>query len=77
MANNNGAKLLSQDTLNRFKYEIASELGLSGEIQRRGWADMPSRDMGAIGGNIGGRMVRVMIRHAEEALARGEQLPPV
>lgn len=74
---NNGQKLLSQNTLDQFKYEIASELGLTGEIQRRGWADMPSRAMGAIGGNIGGRMVRVMIRYAEEALARGEQPPPV
>lgn len=66
-------KLLPEDVLERFKYDVAEELGLLDKIQDRGWGEMPARDGGAIGGHIGGRMVRVMIRYAEEALVRGEK----
>ncbi len=52
----------------RFKYEIASELGLSQNIEQKGWGDMPSRELGKIGGKIGGNMVKVMIREVEQAL---------
>lgn len=67
-------RLLPDDALDTFKYEIAADLGLLPMIERRGWGDMPTRDLGRIGGPIGGHMVRVMIRHAEEALLRGEKL---
>ncbi|MEW6031416.1 MAG: alpha/beta-type small acid-soluble spore protein [Bacillota bacterium] len=66
--------LLPAEVLDRFKYEIANELGLTQEVQSRGWAEMKTRDVGKIGGHIGGNMVRVMIRYAEEALGRGERL---
>lgn len=72
MARSGGRSLLPNQVLDRFKYEVADELGLSGRIQERGWPDMPSRDCGKIGGRIGGNMVRVMIRYAEEALGKGE-----
>ncbi len=68
MARSGGRNLLPGRVLDRFKYEVADELELTGKIQERGWADMPSRDCGAVGGRIGGNMVRVMIRYAEEAL---------
>ena len=55
--------------MDQFKYEVASELGLLPKVEQIGWGDMPSRECGRVGGHIGGRMVRVMIRHAEEALA--------
>lgn len=67
-----GASLLPSKVRDRFKYEVAEELGLTAEIEQKGWADMPTRQLGRIGGAIGGNMVRVLIRHAEEALARGE-----
>lgn len=67
-------RLLPDAALDRFKYEVASELGLLPNIQSVGWADMPSRENGRIGGHIGGRMVRVMIRRAEEALRNGQNL---
>ena len=60
--------LLPSDARNQFKYEIASELGILDEIKEKGWADMPSRQLGRIGGKIGGNMVKVMIRHAENTL---------
>jgi small acid-soluble spore protein F (minor alpha/beta-type SASP) len=65
--------ILSNQVRDRFKYEIAGELGLLDDIAEKGWADMPTRQLGRIGGTIGGNMVKVMIRHAEEALARGER----
>ena len=60
--------LLPYEVRNQFKYEIAGELGILEEIEQKGWADMPSRQLGRIGGKIGGNMVKVMIRHAEETL---------
>ena len=70
MARRRGRRLLSDQVPDTFKQEIAADLGLTPEIQRRGWGDMATRDLGRIGGPIGGSMVRVMIRQAEEAMAR-------
>ncbi|MEW6172413.1 MAG: alpha/beta-type small acid-soluble spore protein [Bacillota bacterium] len=67
-------KLLPGSVLDRFKYEVATELGLSSKIDNGYWGGITSQDCGRVGGNIGGSMVRVMIRRAEEALARGERL---
>jgi hypothetical protein len=70
----NRPKLLPEDVLDRYKYEIADELGLTPRIQSVGWGDMTSRECGLTGGRIGGRMTRVLIRLAEEELAsRGSQ----
>lgn len=60
--------LLDEKLRDRFKYEVAEDLGLTGEIQSKGWADMPSKQLGRIGGKIGGNMVKVMIRNAEASL---------
>lgn len=67
-------RLLPKDALERFKYEVAQELGLSPEVADGYWGELPARDCGRVGGKIGGAMVRVMIRQAEQALARGERL---
>ncbi|MCL6451580.1 MAG: alpha/beta-type small acid-soluble spore protein [Acetobacteraceae bacterium] len=64
-----GPRILPEEVLDRFKYEVAQDLGLLEDIRRRGWPEMTSRDCGRVGGKIGGRMVRVMIRYAEQALA--------
>lgn len=70
MARNNRTKNLLDDSfLDQFKYEIAEELGLREKIESQGWANMTSRECGRIGGRIGGNMVKVMIRHAEQMLA--------
>jgi len=47
-----------------FKYQIAQELGVGKEIQGEYWGNVPSRDAGAVGGN----MVRKMIAFAESQL---------
>jgi len=61
-----GQKLLSPEVLDAFKFEVADDLGIP---LRRGYnGDLRSRDAGAIGGRIGGRMVRLMIRYAESSL---------
>lgn len=62
--------LLPLTVRDRFKYEVAAELGLLDDVAERGWADLPTRELGRIGGTIGGNMVRVLIRHAEAQMAR-------
>lgn len=54
----------------RFKYEVASDLGLADDIEAKGWADMPTRELGRIGGKIGGNVVKVMVRMAEANLEK-------
>jgi len=62
--------LLDARMRDRFKYEVAEDLGLTSAIEAKGWADMPSRELGRIGGTIGGNMVKVMIRNAEADLTQ-------
>ncbi|MEW6522043.1 MAG: alpha/beta-type small acid-soluble spore protein [Bacillota bacterium] len=63
-------RVLPEQVLDAFKYEIAGELGFMDRLEAVGWGDMTSQECGAVGGRIGGRVVRVMIRHAEQELAR-------
>ena len=53
------------------KFEIAQELGIPFDRGYNG--DKPARLMGAIGGKIGGHMVRRMIQFAEQELAKQQQ----
>lgn len=55
----------AESALDKLKYEVAAELGLDDDIQRRGWGNMTTREVGKIGGN----MVKRMIRFAEQAMA--------
>jgi len=66
--------LLPADISNTLKYEIAAELGITGKIDTANdyWGNVPSRDCGRVGGKIGGNMVKLMIKRAEEALANGQ-----
>ena len=61
MANNSNKKLVPEamDALDRFKYEVASEVGVNLKDGYNG--DLSSRDAGRIGGN----MVRKLIQQAE------------
>lgn len=68
---NRSAGILPKSVLDEFKMEVASELGLTEQIQTKGWANMTSRDCGHVGGRIGGSMVKAMIRRAEESLKNG------
>lgn len=66
--------VLSNEVRDKFKYEIASDLGILDEIEQKGWGDMPTRQLGRVGGKIGGNMVKVMIKYAEQSLAQGDTL---
>ena len=62
MANTNSNKKLvpeAMDALNRFKYEVASEVGVNLKDGYNG--DISARDAGRIGGN----MLKKMIQHVE------------
>lgn len=61
-------KLIPQayHTLNQFKYEVASELGINPEYKTGYWGNISSRECGSVGGH----MVRRMIAAAEQELIR-------
>ena len=64
MANNSNKKLVPEamDALDRFKYEVASEVGVTLKDGYNG--DISARDAGRIGGN----MVRKMIQQVESQM---------
>ena len=65
MANKNSNKKLvpeAMDSLDKFKYEVASEVGVSLKNGYNG--NISARDAGKIGGN----MVRKMIQQAENQM---------
>lgn len=60
-------ELLPDDFRDSFKFELAEELNIP--LTRGYNGEMTTRQAGKIGGHIGGNMVKVMIRRAEEAMA--------
>jgi small acid-soluble spore protein F (minor alpha/beta-type SASP) len=70
VAKGTNGKALPADVLDRWKFEVAEELGI--RLDRGYNGEITAREAGRIGGHIGGNMVKVLIRHAEEALARGQ-----
>jgi len=55
----------AEDELDSLKQEVAEELHLD-DVQRRGWENMTTREVGEIGGN----MVKKMIKFAEKEMDR-------
>lgn len=64
MSNNSNKKLVPEamSALDRFKYEVASEVGVNLKDGYNG--DLSSRDAGRIGGN----MVKKLIQQAEQQM---------
>jgi hypothetical protein len=65
MANSNSNRTLvpeAKDSLNKFKYEVASEVGVNLKNGYNG--DISAKDAGRIGGN----MVKKMIQKAESQM---------
>jgi len=54
----------SEQALDQFKYEVATELGINPEYKSGYWGNISSRECGAVGGH----MVRRMIAAAEQSL---------
>lgn len=64
MANNNKTLVPeARSALDRFKYEVASEVGVNLKQGYNG--DILARDAGKVGGN----MVRKMIQYAEQSMS--------
>lgn len=66
MANTNSNRTLvpeAKDSLNQFKYEVATEVGVNLKNGYNG--DISAKDAGRIGGN----MVKKMIQQAESQMA--------
>lgn len=55
----------AENSLDRMKFEIASELGIAENVRSNGWATMTSADCG----RVGGQMVRRMIHQYESSLS--------
>lgn len=58
----------SERALDKLKYEVAEDLGLEDDIEKRGWGNMTTREVGKIGGN----MVKRLVKKAENDLAQEE-----
>jgi hypothetical protein len=54
----------AENSLDRMKFEIASELGIAETVRSNGWSTMTSADCG----RVGGQMVRKMIEQYESTL---------
>ncbi|WP_353892627.1 alpha/beta-type small acid-soluble spore protein [Proteinivorax hydrogeniformans] len=52
----------AEQTMERFKYETAAELGLADKIRTKGWKNMTTKECGM----IGGQMVKKMIAKVEK-----------
>ncbi|AVX20660.1 MULTISPECIES: alpha/beta-type small acid-soluble spore protein [Carboxydocella] len=61
-------QLLPKSTLDQFKYEIAKEIGILPKIENGYWGDVTAEECGKVGGEIGGKMVKAMIKRAETML---------
>jgi len=53
--------------MNRFKYEMANEVGIANQVKDGYWGYISSRDCGS----VGGQMVKRMIEAQERQLAGG------
>ena len=65
MANSSKTKKQAQGALDRFKMEVASEIGVNLKEGYNG--DLTSAEAGSVGGN----MVKKMIRKQEEQMSSG------
>lgn len=54
----------AEDELESLKEEVSRELHLDDDIERRGYENMTTREVGKIGGN----MVKKMIKYAEKQM---------
>lgn len=64
-SNSSKTKKEAQEALNRFKMEVASEIGVNLKDGYNG--DLTSAEAGSVGGN----MVKKMIRRQEEQMSQG------
>ena len=66
-SNNNPVKKSAQGALNRFKMEVANELGIP-DYENMDKGNLSSRENGYVGGN----MTKKMVAYAEQAMSQGQ-----
>lgn len=64
---NNPMKKNAQGALNRFKMEVANELGIP-DYENMDKGNLSSRENGYVGGN----MTKKMVAYAEQAMSQGQ-----
>lgn len=67
---NNYVNPQARQALEKFKYEVANEIGIYNQIQSVGWGNMTSRECGA----VGGYMTKKMVELAQQQLATNPNL---
>ena len=67
MAQSNPVKKSAQGALNRFKLEVANELGIR-DYENTDKGNLSSRENGYVGGN----MTKKMVAFAEQAMSQGQ-----
>ena len=50
-------KQQEEEEMEELKYEVAEELDLDDDIEKRGWDNMTTREAGKVGGNMVKRMI--------------------
>ncbi|SFJ42435.1 Small, acid-soluble spore protein, alpha/beta type [Halobacillus dabanensis] len=60
------AELLNSSSPDQTKYEVAEEQGIT--LNKGDNGNLSTRDAGKIGGQIGGRMVKELIRRAQQQM---------
>ena len=66
-SNSNPVKISAQGALNRFKMEVANELGIP-DYENMDKGNLSSRENGYVGGN----MTKKMVAYAEQAMSQGQ-----
>lgn len=65
------ADLLQSASPEEVKYEVATEQGIS--LRKGDNGDLTTRDAGKIGGQIGGRMVKELVRMAQQQIEKDQK----
>jgi hypothetical protein len=60
----------SGQQMEKLKWEVAEELELDDDIKEKGYANMTTREVGKIGGN----MVKKMVEYAEKEMETGPEI---
>lgn len=55
----------AEQVMDRFKHEVADELGLADKIALQGWGEMTTRECGKVGGTMVKKMIEMVQDHLD------------
>lgn len=55
----------AEQVMDRFKEEVAQELGLADKVAQRGWGEMTTRECGMVGGMMVKKMIGMVQDHMQ------------